>query len=168
MSKYEPLNRFLSAQAAGEVPLSFAEVERTLGFRLPKSARQYAPWWANEVEGGHVQARAWLGAGWKTSRVDLAGERVVFVRAAAAPSSPASAADNVPIVVDLASLPLAAAKLLKDYAAEAQGDMSQAVSRALLEAARARRARIIDRFPMTAVRTDVNSVDLIREDRDER
>jgi hypothetical protein len=35
MSKYEPLTQFLAAQRAQEVPMSFTEIERVLGFLCP-------------------------------------------------------------------------------------------------------------------------------------
>jgi hypothetical protein len=171
MSKYEPLKRFLAAQSAPELPLSFTEVEEALGCRLPESARQYAPWWANENDGGHVQARAWLEAGWKTSRVDVSGERVVFVRASprtVAPTEGSSDPSGQELRMDLGALSPAAARLLMDYSREAGGDVSKAVARGLHDAAIARRGRLIDAIAAQAPRTGLDSVSLIREDRDGR
>ena len=79
MSKYDPLKEKLLAAHGAELPMRFDEIERVLGFALPASARQYPAWWSNNV-GTHVGARAWREAGWKTSRVDLGSEKVVFVR----------------------------------------------------------------------------------------
>ncbi len=59
---------------------SFTEIERVLGFPLPKSARRHPAWWANEKNGRHTHARAWIGAGWKTEDVDIAAESVTFRR----------------------------------------------------------------------------------------
>ncbi len=180
MSKYEPLQQHLMGQRGLQAPMSFLDIERVLGAPLPRSARRHAPWWANETEGGHVQARAWLEAGWKTSRVDVAGERVVFMRAADPRSAPSGVQDGgAPFValshlkaktvtVDFATLPPAAVRLVEDYAREAGGDVSKAVARALHEAAIARRGRLIDRIVADAPRSPLNSVDLIREDRDAR
>ncbi len=78
MSKYQPLADFLKAQDADEVPLTFAQIERLLGARLPASAYDYAAWWANDDGKSHVQAKAWLEAGFTTERVSAAQKRVVF------------------------------------------------------------------------------------------
>lgn len=79
MSKYEPLGRYLVRSRKSELALKFAEIEKVLGFPLPKSARRYAAWWSNN-EGSHVQAQAWLAAGYHTEQVDLAGGKLVFAR----------------------------------------------------------------------------------------
>jgi hypothetical protein len=80
MSKYEPLARFL-AGGSSAIALTFEEIERILGFRLPPSARKYPAWWSNH-ESSHVQTRAWLTAGFQTGQVDIGGEKVVFSPAA--------------------------------------------------------------------------------------
>ncbi len=80
MSKYDPLKRFLEAQAVQSLPMSFAEVEKVLGAKLPSSALAYQAWWANEATGSHVQARSWMAAGYQTEQVDLAGRNLVFRR----------------------------------------------------------------------------------------
>src|SRR5512142_3497768 len=79
MSKYEPLQRYLAQQPGREAPMTFKEIEVILGFKLPASARAHRPWWSNNV-GTHVNAAAWRRAGWRTARVDLASEKVTFVR----------------------------------------------------------------------------------------
>ena len=78
MSKYEPLTHFLSGQPATEVPMTFGEIERVLGVPLPDSKRHPA-WWSNNPS-NNVMTRAWLKAGFRTERVDIAGERLVFRR----------------------------------------------------------------------------------------
>jgi hypothetical protein len=57
--------------------MTFKEIEEVLGKRLPPSARKREEWWSNSPR-GHSQARAWMRANYKTSRVDLAGEKVDF------------------------------------------------------------------------------------------
>ena len=79
MSKYEPLPQFLKSGDLFRVRLSFAEIEKILGFKLPKSAYAYEAWWSNN-ETGHSHARAWLSVGWRTEDVDLAGRKVTFTR----------------------------------------------------------------------------------------
>lgn len=84
--KYAPLYRhLLSLWPETEWRAGFGEVERILGFRLPDSARLHRPWWANSRKGsGHSHALAWQAAGWRTARVDLEAETLVFEREAAA------------------------------------------------------------------------------------
>ncbi len=79
-SKYAPLYHHLCEHTAQEWQASFAEIESILGFPLPQSAYNYPAWWANEKEGMHYHARAWLAAGWETYDVNLAGKRLVFKR----------------------------------------------------------------------------------------
>lgn len=79
MSKYEPLPQFLSAGTEASRRLRFDEIERVLGFKLPKSAYEHEAWWSNNAT-GHSHARAWLAAGWRTEDVDIKGRRVTFRR----------------------------------------------------------------------------------------
>jgi hypothetical protein len=83
MAKYDPLGRHLMQQSEDEVLLTFAQIEGMIGGALPASARNHLEWWANETNPRttHVQARAWLDAGFKTS-VDLNRQRVMFRRTA--------------------------------------------------------------------------------------
>jgi hypothetical protein len=79
MTKYDLLNRFFQAQTADELPVSFKEVEDIVGSPLPSSAYRYPAWWANDSS-SHVQAQAWLDAGYETQNVDMAGKKLVFKR----------------------------------------------------------------------------------------
>ncbi len=80
MSKYDPLTRHLKAAKSPQIPMAFNEIEAVLGFGLPKSARKHRPWWSNRAEGSHVQARAWVSAGYQATGVDMEEERITFVR----------------------------------------------------------------------------------------
>jgi hypothetical protein len=80
MSKYDPLKHHLASQWLPEVPMTFAQVEAVLGAKLPRSAYTHAAWWANESEGSHVQAKAWLDAGFETADVDKASRKLTFKR----------------------------------------------------------------------------------------
>lgn len=73
--KYDNLSKYLKAECKDTVSLSFAELESILGFQLPRSAYTYQVWWAN---GGHVQAAAWLNAGFLVDNVSLTDQYVVF------------------------------------------------------------------------------------------
>lgn len=163
MSKYVPLQKYLSRQPGEQTPLSFGEIERILGFPLPPSARKHAAWWSNNV-GTHVGVRAWREAGWKTSEVDQGSERVVFVRDH--DSSPVSMTDNA-IRVPRDLLAPATLRFLAQQAARS-GDEAAAAAAVLNEAAMHRRKLLMDRLSATAPHVEGDSADLIREDRDGR
>lgn len=78
--KYLPLTLYLASRPPTEnsLTLSFVQVEHLLVARLPMSARVFRPWWANDAT--HVQATAWLAAGWQTTEVDMQQQKVKFVR----------------------------------------------------------------------------------------
>jgi hypothetical protein len=76
-TKYHPLFEHLLFNGHGQVTMTFAEIEAVLDARLPPSARNREEWWSNSPN-GHSQARAWMRAGYKTSRVDLSGRKVTF------------------------------------------------------------------------------------------
>ena len=78
-SKYGPLYEFLGSLEGRERGMSFSEVERILGFGLPRSARTYTAWWGNNLHRSR-HSWAWLEAGWETRDLDIAGESVWFVR----------------------------------------------------------------------------------------
>jgi hypothetical protein len=80
MTKYEPLGQFLRAQKRERIAMTFAEIERILGSKLPASKR-YRAWWSNNPL-NNVMTREWLDAGYETEQVDIAGERLVFHRKA--------------------------------------------------------------------------------------
>jgi hypothetical protein len=79
MSKYDPLTEHLKAARAARVPMTFAELERVLGFPLPPSSRKHRAWWANDPQ-GHVNAKAWRKAGYRAEDVDLEEATLEFVR----------------------------------------------------------------------------------------
>jgi hypothetical protein len=179
MSKYDPLGTFLAGRPDDEIPLSFGEVERILGFRLPDSARNWPAWWSNNP-GTHVGVRVWRDAGWKTSRVDLGSERVTFVRdrlqgapgmAEAGPApftDPAdrTAADGLSTL--WAGLSRSAVQLLDDYAQEAGVDRIAALKAVVEAAAATRRRQLLDSLPVATMPVGHDSAPFIREDRDAR
>jgi hypothetical protein len=79
MSKYDALGAFLKNQQSDRVPMSFAEVERVTGARLPPSAAKHRPWWSNNPDNS-VMTRVWLDAGFESEQVDMAGRKLVFRR----------------------------------------------------------------------------------------
>jgi hypothetical protein len=81
--KYDRLKSYLRAQSTSRLPMTFSEIEKIVGSRLPRSAKLYRTWWSNDGS-HHVQANAWLGAGYRTEQVDMETTRLVFVREIAA------------------------------------------------------------------------------------
>ncbi|MBW6475028.1 MAG: hypothetical protein K0B14_18015 [Anaerolineaceae bacterium] len=82
MAKYDPLNAYLKriSPSSNDITLSFDQINDILQSDLPYSAFNYPAWWANEVNGPHVQAYAWQDAGWKVESVDFTKRRVRFIR----------------------------------------------------------------------------------------
>ena len=78
--KYEPFKTYLLRQTASQVPLTFAEIERIIGQKLPSSARKYPAWWSNNPS-NNVMTASWLEAGYESGRVDIGAGRLVFRRA---------------------------------------------------------------------------------------
>jgi hypothetical protein len=79
MSKYAPLADYLKGRNRELVPMSFEQVEKVLGFKLPPSALEHRPWWSN-TGGSHVQAKGWLDAGFESGEVDMEKRKLVFKR----------------------------------------------------------------------------------------
>lgn len=95
MSKYTPLTEFLATQRTQEVPLTFRDIEKIIGCPLPKS-KQYPAWWSNNPS-NNVMTPAWLAAGFKTERVDVASERLVFRRDGRTPTLGGSGSSGAPL-----------------------------------------------------------------------
>lgn len=78
--KYLPFMRHLLSRRRGHdsLVLDFISIAQVIGATLPMSARAHRAWWANDST--HVQATAWLAAGWQTTEVDMRPQKVEFVR----------------------------------------------------------------------------------------
>jgi hypothetical protein len=79
MGKYEPLTQYLKKQPVEIWDARFVDVEKVLGFPLPRSAHEYPAWWANQ-DPGRSQTKGWRDAGWETGQVDLAAKKIRFRR----------------------------------------------------------------------------------------
>ena len=79
--KYRPLGDYLQGVKGESCKLRFREIESIIGFQPPASAYSYEAWWGNETS-GHVQAKAWINAGWQVEShgLDLRGKSVRFSR----------------------------------------------------------------------------------------
>jgi hypothetical protein len=180
-SKYFPLQQFLAQQRASELPVTFTDVERVLGFGLPPSARVHAAWWSNN-RGTNVAVKAWRDVGWRTARVDVANERVTFVReneprpatgqpheglSGVADDGATFLVDNA-IVIDAAALRGGALRLLEDYREAEGGTLADAIVALLNAMALERRRQLVDWFRTNSPKVAGDSTQLIREDRDAR
>lgn len=81
VAKYDRLAELLRRQHSSDLRMTFEQLAAVVPGGLPPSAYRYRAWWANETDGRHVHARAWISAGWLVADVDLAGRVVTFGRA---------------------------------------------------------------------------------------
>src|ERR1700704_3964451 len=81
MGKYEPLGQFLRKQRTREVPLTFREIEKITGVKLPPKAQHHRAWWSNNAA-NNVMTRVWLDAGFESAQVDMEARKLVFRRVA--------------------------------------------------------------------------------------
>lgn len=58
--------------------MTFPDIEKILGEKLPESAYDYRAWWANDPS--KPQASAWLAQGWKAQNLSMSEKRLSFVR----------------------------------------------------------------------------------------
>jgi hypothetical protein len=180
--RYEPLKAYLSSMSEPVVVMTYDEIEKLLGRKLPNTAYgdSWRQWWANTET--HSQALAWLRAGWRVTRPDLTNKRVKFHRQMASPgetnrasgqplSSAVSASDaaaSAEIVVSREHLTPSALRMVEDAAEDSDGNLGLAIAELLNRAATARRRQLLDWFAENAPRSGTSSVELIREDRDAR
>jgi hypothetical protein len=80
MRKYGPLKAHLERRRGRPEMLSFEEIEAIIGSGLPRSATAHRAFWANDNEGYHTHARAWMGAGYRVAYVDRENKVVRFER----------------------------------------------------------------------------------------
>jgi hypothetical protein len=85
MGKYSRLGEFLRAQRTKQVPMTFAEIERVIGAKLPPNSPQYPAWWSNNPS-NNVMTKVWLSAGFRTEQVDVKSRKIVFRRVEEGPA----------------------------------------------------------------------------------
>jgi hypothetical protein len=72
-AKYQPLQDFLSGlpRSQATVTLSFQEIEKLIGGKLPPSAYHHRAWWSNQADVcNRPQAKAWRHAGFQVESVN--------------------------------------------------------------------------------------------------
>ncbi len=95
MGKYAPLNDYLKQQGRQYVRMTFSDIERVVGERLPAS-KQYPAWWSNNPS-NNVMTREWLEAGYETEQVDIVGEKLVFRKVrSTTPASQSAGGEKAP------------------------------------------------------------------------
>lgn len=98
MGKYEPLTVFLQKQRVDHVEMSFAEIERVVGFKLPRSSQKHRAWWSNSPSNS-VMTAAWLAAGFESEQVDMEGRKLVFRRIGKrGPTAPSAGSARHPLI----------------------------------------------------------------------
>jgi hypothetical protein len=78
MSKYSALGKYLEQQHRDVVAMTFSDIEKITGAKLPASSR-YRAWWSNN-DFNSVLTKVWLSAGFKSEQVDMKGRKLVFRR----------------------------------------------------------------------------------------
>ena len=66
MNKYFSFYKYFTELKEEETTISFEDIEEILLTGLPPSAYKFKAWWGNDAY--HVQARAWVDAGWVTKK----------------------------------------------------------------------------------------------------
>jgi hypothetical protein len=79
MGKYQNLGAFLQRQRTREVPLTFREIEKITGVKLPPKAQHQRAWWSNNPS-NNVMTTVWLNAGFESAQVDIEARKLVFRR----------------------------------------------------------------------------------------
>ncbi|MGA2893541.1 MAG: hypothetical protein ABSE22_11760 [Xanthobacteraceae bacterium] len=79
MSKYEALGKYLKRQPGDRIPITFAEIEKITGVKLPASAQKHRPWWSNNPKNS-VMTKVWRDAGFASEQVDMTARKLVFRR----------------------------------------------------------------------------------------
>jgi hypothetical protein len=60
--------------------MTFEQIERVIGEKLPPKAQHHRAWWSNSPS-NNVMTKAWLEAGFRSEQVDMEGRKLVFRRA---------------------------------------------------------------------------------------
>jgi hypothetical protein len=75
--------------------MTFGEIERITGTKLPPSAHRHRPWWSNNPKNS-VMTKVWLAAGYESEQVDMERRKLVFRRVrSATPPFAAGGGENL-------------------------------------------------------------------------
>jgi len=95
MGKYEPLGQFLRSQRRQEVPMTFREIEKIIGAKLPPNSQHHRAWWSNNPN-NNVMTKVWLAAGFESAQVNMEARKLVFRRVAKASETTGGFAEPAP------------------------------------------------------------------------
>jgi len=59
--------------------MTFAEIERVIGSKLPPKAQKQRAWWSNNAS-NNVMTKAWLEAGFRSENVNMTARKLFFRR----------------------------------------------------------------------------------------
>jgi hypothetical protein len=181
MGRYDKLKHFLKSAKFTDVDMTFADIEKVLGRALPPSAYRHRAWWSNNPD-NNVMTKAWLEAGYQTADVDMGAGTLTFECLGV----PQPQAAEVPRAAGFAEMPTtgfvyeglfaAASRNLSPRAKEwleMESNDLVAKERLILGAiesmaAKSLRKSIIDKYAKLNIGSGSDSLDLIREARDER
>lgn len=91
-SKYAPLEAHLRDSGRARLPMTFEDIERLIGARLPPAAFTRRTLWSNDP-GNWAITKAWLAAGYRTEKVNMQKRAVVFRKAGPDAPIPGSAGE---------------------------------------------------------------------------
>ena len=75
-NKYQKLEEYLRNSSKQIENLTYEDIERIIGTKLPSSAYKYRAWWSNS---GQPHARTWSNVSWKVSSVNIS-KSVTFTK----------------------------------------------------------------------------------------
>ena len=78
-TKYSALEEALKKHREDQVVMTFSEIERIIGSKLPESAFKHRAWWSNNPSNSVITV-AWKNAGFETAQVEMEAHRLVFRR----------------------------------------------------------------------------------------
>lgn len=119
MSTYAKLSDVLAVRTGSSWKVSFPDLERLIGAKLPASAFKYPAWWSNNPS-NNAMTKIWLKAGWRTEQVDVPGQTVVFRRVAAAEAAGAAGFGDRPREFEQASARAPETKMARPPGEEAE------------------------------------------------
>lgn len=78
--KYQKLFDYFLEQTSQIIELDYLEIEKILGFQLPKSAYTYSAWWQDEKS--HTHCKAWEDAGYFATNIafGISKHKMTFIK----------------------------------------------------------------------------------------
>lgn len=77
--RYYALKLYLQKITADKVTLTFAQIEKIVGFKLPLSSKKYPSWWSHKSSQNAI-CDAWTSEGFVKQQLDIVGEKLYLHR----------------------------------------------------------------------------------------